>query len=152
RHDMFMANGTSDLVKGERFANVDFATVSSHARYAKLPLFYLFYDIVCQWWIHFRERIRDNETVTSAFPGIAENWPQTMTGVGKYHILNHKDDCRQLRDAHLLPGAGQTDGDNPERVWAVMIKIASSIQEMGIGAREEMMNEHFSAWNAEKSI
>ncbi|EJD33055.1 hypothetical protein AURDEDRAFT_77243, partial [Auricularia subglabra TFB-10046 SS5] len=110
------------------------------------------YDIVCQWWTHFRERISGNSFITSAFPGISEDWPQTITGIGKYHILNHKDDCRQLRDAHLLPGSGQTDGDNPERVWAVLIRIATSIQEMGPGAREEMLNEHFSAWNMAKTL
>ncbi|EJD34834.1 hypothetical protein AURDEDRAFT_27918, partial [Auricularia subglabra TFB-10046 SS5] len=64
----------------------------------------------------------------------------------------HKEECRRKRDIHLLPGTGQVDGDNGERVWAVQGRMAASVKEMGVGAREDNINYHFDEWNKEKNI
>ncbi|KZV78450.1 hypothetical protein EXIGLDRAFT_583632, partial [Exidia glandulosa HHB12029] len=152
RHDLLEANGTADLVKGERFRVVDFAMISSHAAYLILKLFVECYDVSCKWFINFFERIRASPDLLAALPVALEQWPMIQTAIGKYHVPNHTEDCRSTNDIHIQPGVGQLDGDNPERVWAVLGRLGTSVQEMGVGAREDMLNEHFSDWNMRKLV
>ncbi|KZV99664.1 hypothetical protein EXIGLDRAFT_605378 [Exidia glandulosa HHB12029] len=152
RHDMIEANGTADLFHGERFRCVDYAMVSSHIRYLGLKVFIEIYDVVCKWWVQFHERLATTPWMVEDFPDLVKSWPLIITGIGKYHSPNHIESCRRVRDIHLKPGMGMFDGDNGERVWAILGKIGTSVQEMGPGQREDTLNEHFADWNMLKTV
>ncbi|KAF8219824.1 hypothetical protein L208DRAFT_1337502, partial [Tricholoma matsutake] len=56
RHQMFRPTGTVDLQKGERYANIDFVFMSSVFGFMLLSLI-VSYDIACQWYKHFWDRL-----------------------------------------------------------------------------------------------
>ena len=57
-----------------------------------------------------------------------------------------------MHDPHTMPYLGMLDADNMERMWAVVARIAPSLIEMGNGAREDALNEHFNDFNHRKMI
>ncbi|KAJ7173842.1 hypothetical protein C8R46DRAFT_1161559 [Mycena filopes] len=52
RHELFRANGTGDLQKGERYSNMDYLFFSSVMGITLLSIV-ASYDIACQWFRNF---------------------------------------------------------------------------------------------------
>ncbi|KAJ7263265.1 hypothetical protein B0H12DRAFT_1231081 [Mycena haematopus] len=58
RHELFRANGTGDLQKGERYCNMDYLWFSSVMAITLLSII-ASYDIACQWFRKFWERMEN---------------------------------------------------------------------------------------------
>ncbi|KAF8197314.1 hypothetical protein K438DRAFT_1522966, partial [Mycena galopus ATCC 62051] len=56
QHELFRANGTGDLQRGEKYANMDFLWFSSVMGIVLLSIIASF-DIACQWFPNFWERM-----------------------------------------------------------------------------------------------
>ncbi|KAI0349249.1 hypothetical protein OH77DRAFT_1415382 [Trametes cingulata] len=152
RH-MFMLGGCIvDLVTAEGYRYVDFALLSALQDYMYLRLLMGTYDIHCQYVKNLRKRLREQfGVVLDKLDSITETeLPELVAGVGKYHLCMHKEECRFKHSLHYLPGAGMTDGETLERVWAVTNAIARRTKEMSAGHRHDVLNDHYSDLNVRR--
>ncbi|THG98308.1 hypothetical protein EW026_g3855 [Hermanssonia centrifuga] len=136
--------GGVDLQKGERFANVDFAMISGLRLWADLFMHVSAYDINCQYRINFEKRMEAFRQLTTEFESIPmrlKYFPWTLPGVGKFHLPAHNASCRYKFSLNLLPGAGMTDGESPERIWASLNALALRTREMAAGHRHDVIND-----------
>ncbi|KAI0697385.1 hypothetical protein BC835DRAFT_1227409, partial [Cytidiella melzeri] len=134
------------VLPGEGWAAVDFLMLSGLQRWMQLKLHISAYDINCQYRIHFHERLaafqakffNNQKTALRSIKSCAI--PATRAAVGKFHEPAHKLDCRLSYSFHYLPGAGQTDGEAPERIWAATTFLALRTREMSPGHRHDTIN------------
>ncbi|GJE98479.1 hypothetical protein PsYK624_147110 [Phanerochaete sordida] len=154
RHMMVMPGGHVDLQKGERFINVDFASVSGLQRWMDLLLHYSAYDVNCQHRLYFEERLEKLwemlEDSASAKLIPRKDFPQTIAGVGKFHALGHNADCRTRWGFGLQPGSNQVDGEAPERMWPSVNALGTRTREMNPGNRHDHMNQHYGDQNIKR--
>ncbi|ETW79409.1 hypothetical protein HETIRDRAFT_322626 [Heterobasidion irregulare TC 32-1] len=152
RHMFVLPGGGVDLQKGERFANVDFAMASGLKRWMELRLHVSGYDINCQYRIHFDKRMAWMGDNTGHLPAVSgARFPTTVAAVGKFHLPAHKASCRYKFSYHWLPGVGMTDGEAPERIWAILNDIGGSTREMTSGHRHDVINDHHSDMNVRRT-
>ena len=126
------------------FGSVDFATVKGLAKWFDLHFIISSYDINCQYGIHFLERLSLWTDVKSL--------PLFRRCVPKYHLLGHKEECRYVSSFYFMPGVGMTDGEAPERRWAVHNAIGRSTREMSPGHRHDTQNQHTGDYNMQKTF
>lgn len=72
-------------------------------------------------------------------------------GIGKFHLLGHRDACRGPFSFNHLHGAGRFCGEGGERRWPAMNAIATFVREMGPGQMHDTINEHLSDQNIRKT-
>ncbi|PCH37343.1 hypothetical protein WOLCODRAFT_83933 [Wolfiporia cocos MD-104 SS10] len=148
RHMFVLPAGGVDLQKGERFANVDFTMLSGLQPWMDLLLHISGYDINCQYSINFDKRMAKVRDHLDEFVSIGSvHFPDTEHGVGKLHEQMHCALCHFLFSFYLLPGVGMTDGKAAERVWAVLNALEAPTQEMSVGHRHDVINDHHSDMN-----
>jgi len=82
------------------------------------------YDIGCQWWIHFLERLHQNPHLS--IPELMK----IITAVGSFHLSAHILECFVLYSLHFVLGSGQLDDEILETLWAGFNKISSSARAM----------------------
>ncbi|KAL0567046.1 hypothetical protein V5O48_014951 [Marasmius crinis-equi] len=148
RHEVVEPNGTVDLNKGERYWHTDYAISASQQHSDPRLKRVLSYDICCQYHKRFFARLEDiPDSVRIEID--PDRWD---FAVPKLHIKGHGRACQENFALHLLPGAGQTDGEGIERQWASLGPIGVSTREMGPGNRRETIDDHLSNWNWQKII
>lgn len=161
RSEMLLPNAVGNLQKGERlvvnlfkkairltgparYANVDYVFASA-LRSAHLLVIAISYDIVCQWFVNLFQRMRF--------------WPQDMKlrpgmnlrpFIPKFHAPAHKEEDHEQYSLNLAEGAGMTDGEAIERVWAPHNALANSTKAAGPGTRQDILDDNFSFWNFHK--
>ena len=144
--------GIGHLMTTRRFANVDFAMASGLKRWSALRMHVSGYDINCQYRIHFDERMAWLAEHTKDFQTIdANHFPATVAAVGKFHLPAHKPSCQYKFSYHWLPGVGMTDGEAPERIWAILNALSGSTREMTSGHRHDVINDHHSDANVHRT-
>ncbi|KAJ7740500.1 hypothetical protein B0H14DRAFT_2407539 [Mycena olivaceomarginata] len=148
RHEFVQPNGVGDLQKGERYANMDwiFASILFHIdpRLRKI----ISYDIVCQWWINLRSRLK----LLPPRIRIVLIMALLRFVIPKMHIKGHLPKCQTKYSLNLVPGSGQTCGEGIERPWAHIGGVGSSTREMGPGSQEDTLNGHWGSWNWQKIV
>ncbi|KAJ6454059.1 hypothetical protein C8R47DRAFT_1181216 [Mycena vitilis] len=148
RHEFVQPNGCGDLQRGERFANMDYIYASilrhKHPRLPKMTS----YDIACIWSKFLEDRLKKLP------PLVRINIILTLMRfvIPKMHIHAHTLLCQIYYSLNLMFGSGETDGEGIERPWASVGGIASSILEMGPGARLGVLDCQWSFWNWTKLI
>ncbi|KAF7367916.1 CxC2 domain-containing protein [Mycena sanguinolenta] len=143
RHEFVQPNGVADLQKGERFANMDWIVACILRRWDPRLRKIISYDIVCQWWIHLRKRLKRLPAVVR----IVLVMKLLRFVIPKMHIHAHTLKCQRTFSLNLVPGSAQTDGEGIERPWAHIGGVATSTREMGPGSREDTLNCHWGFWN-----
>ncbi|KAF7319496.1 CxC2 domain-containing protein [Mycena chlorophos] len=131
RHEFVQPTGVGDLQRGERFGNMDYilAAFLRHVneflrKLRKLPE-------------HVRQHLA-SELVQFAVP--------------KMHIKGHILPCQIRYSLALLLGAGQTDGEGIERLWAAIAGVAGSTKLSGPGTRSDQLDDHWQFWNWQKLV
>ncbi|KAG6913527.1 hypothetical protein DXG01_006191 [Tephrocybe rancida] len=66
--------------------------------------------------------------------------------IPKLHEPAHKEIHDKLSMNHVV-GAGLTDGECIERIWARHNTLGNSMKGMGPGARHDTLDDHFGFWN-----
>lgn len=105
------------------------------------------YDISCQWKKHIYKRMEKLPEHLHLDKRV-----DLQFGVPTWHANAHEVSCQMENALELQSGVGKTDGEGIERTWAEMNTISSSTKEMGEGAREDQLDDHFSFHNYEKNI
>lgn len=105
------------------------------------------YDIACQWqrnllkrMVEFPEAMRfDAAAKTLRFAILKKHF--------RVHGPNHS-----RYSFNFLPHVGRTYSEGIESHWSHMNPVALSAREMSPGARHELLNDHWGAWNWQKII
>jgi hypothetical protein len=111
----------------------------------KLPLL-LIYDIACQWSIHFKKRVTDNQVLEF------EDFDQLKFAVGKFHLGSHVDKCYWKYTLNYMQGAGHLDGEIMETIWSQFNKGAVTARSMSNAHRWEFLNDHMRDINFKKMV
>ncbi|KAJ7315615.1 hypothetical protein DFH08DRAFT_820537 [Mycena albidolilacea] len=136
------------LAEGGKIRNMDYI-FASFLRYHDPLLFkFVSYDIVCVWWIHLMERLKELPPLVRCFLIL----PMICFVIPKMHIKGHGPGCGTLFSLNLKPGSGQTDGEGIKRPWSNIGGIAASTRIMGPGACHDMIDDHWSYWNWQKLV
>ncbi|KAG8722790.1 hypothetical protein FRC09_005724 [Ceratobasidium sp. 395] len=149
RHSIFLPRGVVDFIDGERYAYGDCA-VASCFRYAtregQLKLG-VTYDIFCQWFKKLKERAKSLPADIS-FP----EWLDIIGGVPKFHLVGHKQSCKDRLSLNWMRWVGMIEGEGCERAWAYLNETAGSTSEMSPGFRRDSICYIMADWNFGKMI
>ncbi|KAF7308657.1 CxC2 domain-containing protein [Mycena chlorophos] len=148
RHEFVQPTGVGDLQRGERFGNMDYI-LGAFLRHVNALLRKIFsYDIACQWSIELEQRLR--RLPEHVRQHLASELVQFA--VPKMHIKGHILPCQIRYSLALLLGAGQTDGEGIERLWAAIAGVAGSTKVSGPGTRSDQLDDHWQFWNWQKLV
>ncbi|KAK7464176.1 hypothetical protein VKT23_006342 [Stygiomarasmius scandens] len=146
RSDMLMPNGLVNIPKGERYASMDFAFAYSLKTF--LVIFYLLlsYDIACQWFINLFSRMSE-VWAEDMKPTQSLSLENVVPAVGKFHEPAHLQKDHEQYSFNLIVGVGHSNGEGPERLWASHNALSYSTKPMAPGTRQDVLDDHFAAWN-----
>ncbi|KAF7797546.1 hypothetical protein EIP86_008746 [Pleurotus ostreatoroseus] len=139
RHGFILPNATGDLQKGERYCNMDYLVLSALRALGELPPLVLSYDVICQWIIHFWQRVQEFSEDLRIDP---EN-VNFRYAIPMYHFRAHKEKDHNKYSLHLLEGVGRSCCEGIERNWPKHEETAASTREMGPGSRHDTLEDHF---------
>ncbi|KAJ7249573.1 hypothetical protein C8J57DRAFT_1079532, partial [Mycena rebaudengoi] len=147
RHNFKRRKAVGDLQRGERYLNMDFMFFESLAG-TELVYFFVSYDIACQWHKNIWERMK-------IFP-MASQLQGSHHYIGwlvpKFHLPAHIELCNIQFSFLLMRYVGMTDREVPERGWADINPLVTSMREMGPGFRREVLDDNFNDWNWKKTV
>ncbi|EIW73921.1 hypothetical protein CONPUDRAFT_68163, partial [Coniophora puteana RWD-64-598 SS2] len=146
RHGCFLPNTVVDLKLGEKQSVVDFAISMAGMSDEELLGFIFIYDIICQYFIHFRRRFGHYPHI--AFPEDVDVVP----AIGLFHVHGHKDECVARYSPNYIRGMGNIDGEVLETLWAVLNAIANSFRNMSASGRKDLMNAQMRWSNLRKML
>ena len=126
---------------------MDYITILS-IQLCFLKLYFISYDIVCQWFIHLFQRISQIDPSSPLLQSDVE----IRFLVPKFHLPAHIPACRNQFAFMLTPGAALGDGEAPERGWGELNPLATSTREMGPGTCRDTLDYHFGDYNWRKIV
>lgn len=130
-----------------RYANMDYIFASA-IRFTQLLIILISYDIVCQWFVNFWKR------ATESFPQALQPPSNVILRphIPKLHEPAHQKKDHARFSFNLSPGVGLTDGECPERIWALHNGLGNTTKNQGPGSRHDVLDDHFGFWNWLKYI
>ncbi|KAJ7711507.1 hypothetical protein B0H16DRAFT_1480292 [Mycena metata] len=147
RHECVRPNGIGDLQKGERYANMDFILFCALLGFTLLWLT-ISYDIACQWQKTLLARISKLPEALQ-LPMKDIKW---QCALPVWHAGSHEEDCRNTHSLSVKQGVGKSDGEGVERTWSILNPAAYHTKDMGIGNREDHLNDKIDSHNFLKNI
>ncbi|KAH8825897.1 hypothetical protein DL96DRAFT_1735127, partial [Flagelloscypha sp. PMI_526] len=146
RHGIPRPNGIGDLQKGERYSNMDFIFWSSIVS-VNLLLVLLSYDVGCQYRKSFHKRKTGLPSYLNTLRAIT-----FLICLPVWHGGVHNVDCQAEHIITHVVGAGATDGEEPEREWALSNPFAYFTREMGEVARLNFLEDKWDYLAYQKNI
>ncbi|KAJ7018761.1 hypothetical protein C8F04DRAFT_1277227 [Mycena alexandri] len=147
RHNMKRPCSVGDLQLGERYINMDYIFFVGLAG-SEISELFVSYDIACQWHKNIWERMKTFDQEVRFVRGKKF----CVFLIPKFHLPAHIEACNILFSFHLTRYVGMTDGEAPERGWAMLNPLASSTAEMGPGNRRDTINHAFNDMNHKKNL
>ncbi|PPQ82484.1 hypothetical protein CVT26_012847 [Gymnopilus dilepis] len=142
RSEMIFPLGVGNLHKGERYSNMDYI-FGSVLQLILVALVLISYDVACQWFVNLATRMK-------------KDWPdeikpsrpiRLIPAIPKLHYSMHETAGHEVYSLNLIPGAGLSDCECPERVWAPHNPLGNSTKTQGPGSRHDVLDDHFNFWN-----
>lgn len=142
RHGCFIPNSIVDLYLGEGQKHVDFAVLQHFLRTNFDPeqAVMLFYDIVCQYFIHLKDRIGHHLP-----PGLDFD-----RAIGLFHVHGHKDECFFRYAPTFIPRTGVLAGEIVESLWSNLNHVTPMMRTASLAHRAEMIDDHANNSNYKK--
>ncbi|KAF4584651.1 hypothetical protein EYR38_001880 [Pleurotus pulmonarius] len=140
RHGFFVPHSIVNFKKGEQQKNMDFALseamkfFTSQKKGPLQPAITVIYDVMCQYGVHLEQRLEDG-------PFLEKPTMPIQKAIGKFHLGAHIDSCFSKFSLNFLRGAGHTDGEVLETLWAPLNKIAGSTRSMTLAHRQEVLDD-----------
>lgn len=106
----------------------------------------VFYDIMCQYGVHFFKRVQENPYL-SVPAGLV-----LLKGIGLFHVHGHQDSCFAQFAPNFIKGAAQVDGEVIETLWWPLNLISASTRSMGAAHRRETLDDHMNTSNWKKLV
>ncbi|KIY61885.1 hypothetical protein CYLTODRAFT_459471 [Cylindrobasidium torrendii FP15055 ss-10] len=148
RRENVRHNGVVDLHKGERYSSMDYIWWAATANKQVLRIM-ASYDVECQWKIHLFDRLKAMPDFLRA--GHSDN-TDIEVSLPVWHGRGHKGGCEPAETLRNKPGAGMTDGEGVERIWAVTNQKAYATREMQADTRHAALEDHFDRHNFEMNL
>jgi Kyakuja-Dileera-Zisupton transposase len=144
RHGCYAPNSLVDTFLGEGQKNVDFSLLMAilHTGVDPDQGLILYYDIVCQYIVHFLHRI-------------GAHLPEGLevdAAIGLFHVHAHKEDCFFRYASSFIPGAGVVAGEILESLWSTLNSISPSARTATLAHRAEVIDDHASDSNHKKML
>lgn len=134
-----------------RYCNMDFALMSTLilSLIAGITRVLVSYDIACQWWKNFFERLNGYD----AFPPLPlSQLKYWKVAVPKFHLPGHGNECQLRYNLAYTKWAGRMDGERIEAGWAQTVPMATWTRESGPYARRAILDDHWNASNWRKLL
>ncbi|KAJ7165262.1 hypothetical protein C8R46DRAFT_1220395 [Mycena filopes] len=147
RHECVRPNRIGDLQKGERYANMDFILFCALLGFM-LKWLTISYDIACQWHKNLPARIAKLPKALQ----LPMKDIKLQCALPVWHAGSHEEECRNAYSLSVKPGVGKSDGEGVERTWSVLNPAASHTKDMGIGNREDHLNDKIDNHNFLKNL
>ena len=144
RHGCFAPNSIVDLFRGEQQKNVDWALLEAIRTTNVDPKqgAMLYYDVVCQYWIHLLERIGH----------LLPDGLEIDQAIGLFHVHAHKEECFYRFASSFIPGSGIVAGEILESLWSRLNLVTSVTQTATLAHRAEVIDDHASDSNHKKAL
>lgn len=107
----------------------------------------LYYDIMCQYWVHMKARFAANP-----FLSLPTTITEISRAIGLFHVHGHKDECFARFASTYIPGAGMVDGEIIETLWEPLNPIAPSTRKASPEHRREIIDDHMNDSNWKKLL
>ncbi|PPQ97896.1 hypothetical protein CVT26_013070 [Gymnopilus dilepis] len=133
RSEMIFPLGVGNLHKGERYANMDYI-FGSVLQLILVAMVLISYDVACQWFVNLFS-IKPSRPL------------QLIPAIPKLHYAMHETANHEVFSLNLIRGAGLSDCECPERVWAPHNPLGNSTKTQGPGSRHDVLDDHFGFWN-----
>jgi hypothetical protein len=113
-------------------------------RFPRCQAALIIYDICCQWYKHFHERISESEWL--------EMWENIVItpAVGKWHLAAHVRECFSRFSLNFIEGSAQVDGEILETLWSGLDLVAGITQAMSVAHRQEVLDDYMNDSNWKK--
>ncbi|KAJ7143232.1 hypothetical protein C8R46DRAFT_1046246 [Mycena filopes] len=147
RHECMRPNGIGDLQKGERYVNMDWILLCALLGFCLMWLT-LSYDIACQW----KKRLSERMEKMPPHMRLPLATMQLQCALPVWHAGSHDDDCNNANSLSVKPGVGKSDGEGVERTWAVLNPVSYHTKDMGVGNREDHLNDKIDNHNFLKNL
>ncbi|KAF9020723.1 hypothetical protein BDZ89DRAFT_1138473 [Hymenopellis radicata] len=151
RHELVRPLGIGDLMKGERYSNMDYIFWAS-ILYVTLLWIMLSYDVGCQWRVHLLDRKPLLPDVLQHDESEGRPAPSVRVGLPVWHGGAHVEKCATEHSLRYKTGAAMTDGEGIERVWSRLNPKAMATKEMHQDGRHENIEEAIDAHNFDKCM
>ncbi len=144
RHGCFAPNSIVDLFQGEQQKIVDWALLESlwTTRVSPEQGARLIYDIICQYFIHLRDRIGH-----LLLDRLEIDW-----AIGLFHVHDHKDQCFHRFASSFIHSSGVVAGEILESLWANLNTIAHTTQTATLTHWVEVINDYATNSNHKKAL
>ncbi|KAJ7188428.1 hypothetical protein C8R46DRAFT_1205581 [Mycena filopes] len=147
RHECVRPNGIGDLQKGERYVNMDWILLCALLGFCLMWLT-LSYDIACQW----KKRLSERMEKMLPHMRLPLATMQLQCTLPVWHAGSHDDDCNNANSLSVKPGVGKSDGEGVKRTWAVLNPVSYHTKDMGVGNREDHLNDKIDNHNFLKNL
>ncbi|KAF8997031.1 hypothetical protein BDZ89DRAFT_970727, partial [Hymenopellis radicata] len=151
RHELVRPLGIGDLMKGERYANMDYIFWAS-ILYVTLLWILLSYDVGCQWRVNLLDRKPLLPEVLQHDESEGRPAPSVRVGLPVWHGGTHVEKCATEHSLRYKTGAAMTDGEGIERVWSRLNPKSMATKEMHQDGRHENLEEAIDAHNFDKCM
>ncbi|KAJ8496102.1 hypothetical protein ONZ45_g12598 [Pleurotus djamor] len=141
RHGAFVPGAAADLYRGEQQKNVDWTVLQAFQNgnfNADQPLL-MFYDIACQYSVHFWDRMRAH------LPTLSVDF-----AVGQFHVHGHQNQCLYRYSSSYIPETGVVVGEILESLWSDLNGISTSMRTATPATRAELLGDHMLDSNHKK--
>lgn len=108
------------------------------------------YDVVCQWFTHFKDRVAKSPYLQRCFDGL--NQMRFMRGIGLFHVHGHQASCFPRYSPDFMQGVGQVDGEVVETLWAILNDVSRCCRGMTAPHRQEVLDDHMAESNWQKLV
>ncbi|KAM6490262.1 hypothetical protein JOM56_014239, partial [Amanita muscaria] len=144
RHGCYAPNTLVNLFIGEQQKNVDFAFLQALKTTGVDPQqgVILFYDIACQYFVHFQDRIGH----------LLPAGLNVDRAIGLFHVHAHKEECFFRFAPSFIPGSGIVAGEILESLWSALNAISPMARTATLPHRAEMLDDHACDSNHKKLL
>jgi Kyakuja-Dileera-Zisupton transposase len=105
------------------------------------------YDVMCQYFVNFEERVRDVSDHLWLDPDV-----KLFGAVGKFHLSDHVDSCFCQWTLNFMKGSGHIDGEIMETLWSGMNKVSGAARSMSKAHRQETLDDYMRDSNWKKTV
>jgi hypothetical protein len=131
-----------------RHINVDYSVCKAlNFNSSGLPEGLVIYDVMCQYLVHFEERIEEVSDHLELDPDL-----KIFGAVGKFHLSDHVDTCFCKWSLNYMKGSGHIDGEIMETLWSGMNKISAAARTMSKSHRQEVLDDYMRDSNWKKTV
>ena len=130
---------------------MDYAFLNAFNFLPLIVMWFMLYDIMCQYWPGFLPRIRAIQDLVAHI--ICFNDRLTFKcGVGLFHVHGHVKECYSRYAPTFIEGAGMLDGEIIETLWHTLNDTTSSARSMSWYHCQEYLDVHMGDSNWKKLI